>query len=74
MVFEPIPNARFNGVVVTTTNRGIANGLQQRAHADGERQVLIRNCRLIFEHYAVTNRFRLVGLNEHDLVSDDRRQ
>jgi hypothetical protein len=74
MVFEPVPNARFNGVVVTTTNRGIANRLPQRAHADGERQVLIRNCRLIFEHCTVTNRFRLVGLNEHDLDAEDRRQ
>jgi hypothetical protein len=73
MVFEPVPNARFNGVVVTTTNRGIAN-LSQRAHADGERQMLIRNCRLIFEQCTVTNRFRLVGLNEHDLDAEDRRQ
>lgn len=74
MVFEPVPNAVFRGVVVTTTNRGLSNHLPRRTHTDGERRVLIRNCRLVFEHCEVTNRFRLVALNEHDLDAQDRRE
>jgi hypothetical protein len=73
MVFETVPTARFHGVVVlTTTNRGLANNLAHRAHTHGERQVLIHNCRLEFEHCEVTKRFRLVALNEHDLDARDR--
>jgi hypothetical protein len=73
MVFETVPTARFHGVVVlTTTNRGLANNLAHRAHTHGERQVLIHNCRLEFEHCEVTKRFRLMALNEHDLDTRDR--
>jgi hypothetical protein len=71
MVFEPVSNACFHGVVVTTTNRGLPSSMAHRAHTDGERRVLIRNCRLVFEHCEVTKRFRLVALNEDH---QDRRE
>ena len=75
MVFEPVPTARFHGVVVlTTTNRGLPNSMAHRAHTDGERRVLIRNCRLMFEHCEVTKRFRLVALNENNLDAQHRRE
>jgi hypothetical protein len=73
MVFEPVPNARFRGVVVTTTNF-LPSRLPRRTHTDGERIVLIRNYQLLFEHCEATQRFRIVALNENDLNAQDRRE
>jgi hypothetical protein len=67
MVFRRIPDACFHEVVVTTMNyRNLPNGLPSRTHANGERTVLISNCEVFLEHCEVSNRFRIVGLNEHD--------